>query len=155
LAWGLRPQVRRRSSQLGRSAIPRSGIPPTPCRCDAFQMKEAGALLAASLVALGLLLGHTATWILHHLRLKRLAARMRTQVAQRVAERARRLAREHDDLLQAMQGLSLSLQAIAEQLAPDDPAKQRLEQILDRTDEVLAAGRRRLQDSGGRDEGSS
>jgi hypothetical protein len=48
-------------------------------------------------------------------------------------------------LLQDVQGLTLSLQAIADQMPPSEPARQRLEHALDQADELLARGRERLQ----------
>ena len=49
----------------------------------------------------------------------------------------------HDGLLQDVQGLALSLQAVADQLPSDAPARQRLEQILDRIEELLKEGQKR------------
>ncbi|WP_317987900.1 sensor histidine kinase [Hyalangium gracile] len=91
-------------------------------------------------VAAGLLL----LWLLYLLRLRQVTAKMRGLLEERHAERER-IARElHDTLLQSVQGLVLRLQAVAEQIPEQEPARQAMEKALDRADEVLAEGRDRV-----------
>jgi signal transduction histidine kinase len=52
----------------------------------------------------------------------------------------------HDTLLQSTQALILHVQAAVKGLSRLDPARQQIEQALDRADEVLAEGRARVQD---------
>ena len=72
---------------------------------------------------------------------------MSVRYEERLAERAR-IARElHDSLLQGLQGLMLRLQAVRN-LLPERPqeAMQDLDVALDRGDEVIAEGRRTVED---------
>ncbi|WP_266005023.1 hypothetical protein [Paucibacter sp. PLA-PC-4] len=70
--------------------------------------------------------------------LRRCAARRRSRQSQhRAREQAQRAA--HDCLVQAVQGLLLQLQSIAEGIPRQDPARQALERLLDRADAVLLA----------------
>lgn len=84
----------------------------------------------AFLLLLGFVAGLAVAWLTYR-------RRMLTN------EHERRFAALHDDLLQDVQGLALSLQAVADQLPPDEPAKRQLEQILDRTDQLLTDRKRR------------
>jgi hypothetical protein len=101
-------------------------------------MSEAST--AALLIGLAMLAGLGGAWLLWRRRLRRMAAR--TEL--------RRLERQHgyaglcDALLQDVQGLTLTLQSIAERLPHEEPARAALEQALGRTDEILAAGRERV-----------
>jgi hypothetical protein len=47
----------------------------------------------------------------------------------------------HDEMVQGVQGLMLRLHAIAEDIPSQDPARQQLEQLLDRADAMLLAAR--------------
>lgn len=77
-------------------------------------------------------------------RVRRVAARIRTEMGARLRERER-IARDlHDTLLQGIHGLLLSFQGIAAKLAPGDPLRARMERALDRTEEVLREGRDRV-----------
>ncbi|XXF80137.1 triple tyrosine motif-containing protein [Myxococcaceae bacterium GXIMD 01537] len=88
--------------------------------------------------------GMLVLWLLYLLRLRQLTANMRGLLEERHAERER-IARElHDTLLQSVQGLVLRMQAIAEQLPAQEPARQAMEKALDRADQVLAEGRDRV-----------
>jgi signal transduction histidine kinase len=59
----------------------------------------------------------------------------------RLAERER-IAREvHDTLLQGLNGLILKFQAIADRIAPSDPARAMMDQALDRADQAVGEGR--------------
>lgn len=94
------------------------------------------ALLALSVLAL--------LAILYMLRVRSLHGRLRDEMNARLRERER-IARDlHDTLLQGMQGLLLSFQGIASRLAPQDPLRERMEQVLDRTEDVIREGRDRV-----------
>ncbi len=63
---------------------------------------------------------------------------------QRLVERER-IARElHDTLLQGIQGLILRFQSVAERIPPDGPARQMMEEALEKADQVLVEGRDQL-----------
>jgi signal transduction histidine kinase len=94
-----------------------------------------------ALVALAL---GAAIWMLYRLRLRRVSSRLRARLQVRQDERER-IARElHDTLLQGVAGLSLKLQSFAEQMPAGQPARQLMEQALDRADEMLVEGRDRV-----------
>jgi uncharacterized membrane protein YcjF (UPF0283 family) len=65
--------------------------------------------------------------------------RARCRAMQRDRERVQQAT--HDELVQGVQGLMLRLQAIAEDIPSQDPARQQLEQLLDRADAMLLAAR--------------
>lgn len=108
-------------------------------------MKGGGVLLGLALVFLVVL---PALWLLHHRRLRWHSKRMQMLMDHRIADRERAFAEQHDALLQDVQGLTLSLQAIADQMPPKEPARLRLEHALDRADELLARGRKRVRGAG-------
>lgn len=85
-----------------------------------------------------------ALWLVYKARIRRVGLRIRAGLEERLAERER-IARElHDTLLQSVQGLILSFQAVTEQLQPGDPRRDKLERTLERADDVLAEGRDRV-----------
>jgi signal transduction histidine kinase len=106
-------------------------------------MKDGGVFVGSALV---FLVGVAAFWQIcrYRLRWKRTQALME----HRIAERERAFAELHDALLQDVQGLTLSLQAIADQMPPNAPARLRLEHVLDQADEFLASGRERVRGAG-------
>jgi hypothetical protein len=108
-------------------------------------MKDGGAFLGSALVFLVFL---AALWMLVRHGMRWYSKRMRVLIDYRVAEQERAFAELNDALLQDVQGLTLSLQAIADQMQPDDPARLRLEHALDQADELLARGRGRLRGAG-------
>jgi signal transduction histidine kinase len=99
-------------------------------------MKDGGVFLGSALVCLVVV----AVMWLYLGRSKRMQALM----DHRMAERERAFAELHDALLQDVQGLTLSLQAIADQMPPNAPARLRLEHVLDQADMLLASGRERV-----------
>jgi signal transduction histidine kinase/ligand-binding sensor domain-containing protein len=108
-------------------------IPPT------FVQTRAFALLCIA-AALALL------WFAYALRVRRLTANLRHRLEERVAERER-IARElHDTLLQGVQGLILKFQNATEEIPPETPARQLMEDALNRADDVLIEGRDRVKD---------
>ncbi len=97
-------------------------------------------VLGCALLLIGLL------WCLYRASLRRSAKQLRVRLEERHAERER-IARElHDTLLQGVQGLILRFQAVAQAIPEDTPARSRMEQALNRADQVLADGRDRVLD---------
>ncbi|MFL6306007.1 MAG: two-component regulator propeller domain-containing protein [Candidatus Sulfotelmatobacter sp.] len=85
-------------------------------------------------------------WSLYLLRLKQATARVHQRLDARLEERAR-IARElHDTLLQGFQGLVLRFDAVMKTIPGDHPARNLMENVLDRADEVLLEGRERVHD---------
>ena len=83
---------------------------------------------------------------LYRVRMRQVAAEVRGRLEARLAERER-IARElHDTLLQGMQGLIWRFQAAADRIPPGEPARQLMEQSLDRADKLLGEGRDRVKD---------
>lgn len=91
--------------------------------------------LCAAVLAAGL-------WLLHRMRLRRMARRVRLQMTERLAERER-IARElHDTVLQSVQGLVLTFGAAVQRLRAEE--RKPLEQALDQARAVLGEGRDRV-----------
>lgn len=81
---------------------------------------------------------------LSHLHLQREKAILRTRLEERFQERER-IARElHDTLLQSVQGMMLSFQAVADSLTKESRARHSMERALDRAEQVIAEGRDRI-----------
>lgn len=82
-------------------------------------------------------------WMVH-VHTRREKAALRTRLEERFQERER-IARElHDTLLQSVQGMMLSFQAVADSLPKDSRARHSMEQALDRAEQVIAEGRDRI-----------
>jgi signal transduction histidine kinase/ligand-binding sensor domain-containing protein len=95
-------------------------------------------------LAIWVVAGAAALWLLFILRLRQIQERMRGRLEERLSERER-IARDlHDTLLQGMQGLVFKFQAAAERLPSSDSNRDRLEEALDLADEVLEDGRSKL-----------
>jgi signal transduction histidine kinase/ligand-binding sensor domain-containing protein len=95
-----------------------------------------GAFCAGVLIAI--------LWLIYLLRMRQVSAEIRARMEERLGERER-IARElHDTLLQGVQGLILQFHAAAKQIPSQEPARQTLENALDRADEVLVEGRERV-----------
>jgi signal transduction histidine kinase/ligand-binding sensor domain-containing protein len=95
-------------------------------------------------LAIWVVAGAAALWLLFILRLRQLQERIRSRLEERLLERER-IARDlHDTLLQGMQGLVFKFQAAAESLPSSDSNRDRLEEALDLADEVLEDGRDKL-----------
>jgi signal transduction histidine kinase len=83
---------------------------------------------------------------LYRMRVRQVAAQVRDRLEARLAERER-IARDlHDTLLQGMQGLIWRFQAAADRIPPNEPARQSLEQSLDRADKLLGESRDKVKD---------
>lgn len=97
-----------------------------------------------SFVVLCAILAVAALWLLYRLRVARVAARIRTRLAERLGERER-IARElHDTLLQSVQGLILRFQSVANKMPAEGAPRAQLEAALKLADEVIAEGRNRV-----------
>jgi len=85
-------------------------------------------------------------WLAYYARVRRIAAGLRARLEVQHRERDR-IARElHDTLLQGVQGLMLRLQAAANTLPTDEPARKAMELALDQADQVIVEGRDRVID---------
>jgi ligand-binding sensor domain-containing protein/signal transduction histidine kinase len=83
-------------------------------------------------------------WLLYVARVRRVAAIYKGRMEERIGERERIARALHDTFLQSVQGLILKFDAVAKQIPPDQPARQNMENALDRADEVMAEGRERV-----------
>lgn len=80
-------------------------------------------------------------WMVYAMRLRQMTSAAEARLQTRLAERER-IAREiHDTLLQGLNGLILKFQAVADRLAPSEPARAMIEQALDRADQAVTEGR--------------
>jgi signal transduction histidine kinase/ligand-binding sensor domain-containing protein len=92
-------------------------------------------------------------WLAYFFRLKQATAQIQQRLGARLEERER-IARElHDTLLQGFQGLVLRIHAVMKILPDHESARQMMEKVLDRADEVLLEGRQSVRDL--REEGAS
>jgi signal transduction histidine kinase/ligand-binding sensor domain-containing protein len=83
---------------------------------------------------------------LYRIRMRQVAAQVRGRLEARLGERER-IARElHDTLLQGIQGLIWRFQAASDRIPAGEPARQLMEQSLDRADELLGESRDRVKD---------
>jgi len=74
-------------------------------------------------------------------RIRRLAAQIKSKLVERLAERER-IARDlHDTFFQSIQGLLLRFNTGTARLSPDEPARQILMEALEQSDRVMAEGR--------------
>jgi signal transduction histidine kinase len=95
-------------------------------------------------LAIWMVAGAAALWLLFILRLRQIQERMRGRLEERLAERES-IARDlHDTLLQGVQGLVFKFQAAAERMPSSDSNRDHLEEALDLADEVLEDGRSKL-----------
>lgn len=90
---------------------------------------------------LSLTTGIALVLMLVRLRVSYATSRMRRRGAAELAERERIAHVLHDTLLQGVQGLLLSVQAVATEFPEQTETRVRMERILDRTQEVLEEGR--------------
>jgi signal transduction histidine kinase/ligand-binding sensor domain-containing protein len=82
---------------------------------------------------------------LYKLRVSQVAGQVRGRLEARLAERER-IARDlHDTLLQGVQGLIWRFQAVSEEI-PSDHGRQRMEEVLERADSLLAESRDKVKD---------
>ena len=84
--------------------------------------------------------------ILYRMRVRQVAAQVRGRLEARLGERER-IARElHDTLLQGIQGLIWKFQAVSDRIPSGEPARQLMEESLDRADTLLGESRDRVKD---------
>ena len=83
---------------------------------------------------------------LYRVRVRQVAAQVRGRLEARLAERERIARNLHDTLLQGMQGLIWRFQAASDRMAPGEPARQLMEQSLDRADQLLAESRDKVKE---------
>ena len=124
-------------------ALNQHGVPSTEDAELSFSIAPVFYRHPLFLLALGAgLLG--ALHLLYRSNTRRAAERLRTRLEERHEERER-IARElHDTLLQGVQGLMLHVQAAADSLPAEQPARSLLEKALDRADQVIGEGRERV-----------
>jgi signal transduction histidine kinase len=72
--------------------------------------------------------------------------RLRARWQERLAERERIFRELHDTFLQSTFALSLKVESVIASIPEDHPARNGLQQALDRADEVVAEGRKRVHD---------
>ena len=85
-------------------------------------------------------------WVAYLLRLRRVSRQIHDRLQERHRERER-IARElHDTLLQSVQGLILRFHAVARSLGPGAPARDALDAVLERADDVMVEARDRVLD---------
>ena len=83
---------------------------------------------------------------LYRVRMRQVAGQVLGRLEARLAERER-IARElHDTLLQGMQGLIWRFQAATDRIPRGEPAREMMEQSLDRADQLLAESRDKVKD---------
>jgi signal transduction histidine kinase len=109
-------------------------------------MRDGGVFFGSAFVFL--LVVVAASSLLHRHRLRGQSNRLQVLMDHRIDERERAFAELHDALLQDVQGLTLSLQAIADQMPPGAAVRLRLEHALDQADDLLARGRERVRGAG-------
>jgi signal transduction histidine kinase/ligand-binding sensor domain-containing protein len=92
------------------------------------------------------LAGFAVLTVAYRVRVRQVAAQVRGRLEERLAERER-IARDlHDTLLQGMQGLIWRFQAASDRIPPGEPARQLMEQSLDRADKLLEESRDKVKD---------
>jgi signal transduction histidine kinase len=87
-----------------------------------------------------------AIWAWYRYRLQRISRLIHLALDARTNERLRVALELHDTLLQSTQGLVLSMQTVAASLDPRAPVRLRIEALLDRAEEIIVEGRKRMQD---------
>ena len=97
------------------------------------------AFRAAILAAVGILV-----WVLHRLRVRRLAGELNLRFEERLQERTRIAQDLHDTLLQGFLSISMQLHVASEQIPKELPARAAIERLLVRVRQVIAEGRQAL-----------
>ncbi|GFE81193.1 histidine kinase [Steroidobacter agaridevorans] len=95
-------------------------------------------------IVLAILASVLLLWAVLAIRVRQVATRIRSRLEASLEERER-IARElHDTFLQSVQGLMLKFQGAMEKIPTGEPARDLMEQALDRADVVLVEGRKRV-----------
>ena len=101
-----------------------------------FHWEIDSLILCTALLAVSL-------WALYALRMRYVAKRMLELMESRTEERIRASQREHDVLLQAIQGLVLRFHYVTEALPEDHPSRPMLRMALQRADGLIIEARNR------------
>ena len=96
--------------------------------------------LLCGMVTLGLL------WLILQLRVRRVAGQVRLRQSIQYSERLRIARQLHDSLLQSVQGLILRFSSAAQAVPSELPVRRVLEELLDRSDDVIAEARHSIKD---------
>src|SRR5262249_54624885 len=99
--------------------------------------------LLAWIAALGVLI-----WLTYLARMRQVASRATAKVRERLTaqmEERERIARElHDTLLQGFQGITLKVQGVVKNMPDQDPLRKKMNDVLDRADEIMREARHRV-----------
>jgi signal transduction histidine kinase/ligand-binding sensor domain-containing protein len=85
-------------------------------------------------------------WLILQVRVRQVAAKVRLRQSIQYTERLRIARQLHDSLLQSVQGLMLRFSAAAQAVPSELPVRRVLEELLDRSDDVIAEARHSIQD---------
>jgi signal transduction histidine kinase len=85
-------------------------------------------------------------WLVFQMRLRQLVTQARARQSAQYAERERIARSLHDTLLQSVQGLIWRFSAVAEKMHGDPVERRDLQELLDRSDRVLAEARNSILD---------
>jgi signal transduction histidine kinase/ligand-binding sensor domain-containing protein len=96
--------------------------------------------LACGIVTLALL------WFILQVRIRQVARKVRLRQSIQYTERLRIARQLHDSLLQSVHGLMLRFASAAQAVPSELPVRRTLEELLDRSDDVIAEARHSIQD---------
>ena len=85
-------------------------------------------------------------WLILQVRVRQVAGKMRLRQSIQYTERLRIARQLHDSLLQSVQGLMLRFSSAAQAVPSELPVRRVLEELLDRSDDVIAEARHSIQD---------
>jgi signal transduction histidine kinase/ligand-binding sensor domain-containing protein len=85
-------------------------------------------------------------WLILQVRVRQVANKVRLRQSIQYTERLRIARQLHDSLLQSVQGLMLRFSSAAQAVPSDLPVRRVLEELLDRSDDVIAEARHSIQD---------
>jgi signal transduction histidine kinase/ligand-binding sensor domain-containing protein len=85
-------------------------------------------------------------WLILQVRVRHVAGKIRLRQSIQYTERLRIARQLHDSLLQGMQGLMLRFSSAAQAVPNELPARRLLEELLDRSDEIIRQARHSIQD---------
>lgn len=85
-------------------------------------------------------------WLVLQIRVRHVAGKIRLRQAIQYSERLRIARQLHDSLLQSVQGLMLRFSSAIQTVPAELPARPLLEELLDRSDDVITEARRSIQD---------
>jgi signal transduction histidine kinase/ligand-binding sensor domain-containing protein len=85
-------------------------------------------------------------WLILKARVRQVAGKVRLRQSIQYSERLRIARQLHDSLLQNMQGLMLRFSSAARSVPRELPARREIEDLLDRSDDIIAEARHSIQD---------